>query len=139
MKVHLVSQEIFFYFLVFQEEIVPTLLLFCVLEQIQKEVQSLLFYFLSKAEAICSYLDGVELVDAWPEVIWISPECDFKQRQEAVHPCQQTLRPVEAERRGDRRGDSVQTTPRRGFLGSYVLAKVSLEGMPSNTMTLSAR
>lgn len=44
------------------------------------------------------YLDGIELVDAWSEVIWISSEGDPKQCQEAVHPCQQTLRSVKTER-----------------------------------------
>lgn len=39
------------------------------------------------------YLDGVEFVDPWPEVVRISPECDLQQRQEAIHPSQQTLRP----------------------------------------------
>lgn len=32
------------------------------------------------------YLDGVELVDARPEVVRVSSECDFQQRQEPVHP-----------------------------------------------------
>lgn len=49
---------------------------------------------LCKIQTICLYLDGIELVDAWPEVIWISSEGDSKQCQEAVHPCQQTLRSV---------------------------------------------
>lgn len=38
------------------------------------------------------YLDGVALVDARPEVVRVSSERDFQQRQEAVHPRQQTLR-----------------------------------------------
>lgn len=41
-KVHLASGGCF---LLFQEEIVPTLLLFRVLEQMQEEVQSLFLYF----------------------------------------------------------------------------------------------
>lgn len=39
------------------------------------------------------YLDGVEFVDPRPEIVRISPECDLQQRQEAIHPSQQTLRP----------------------------------------------
>lgn len=38
------------------------------------------------------YLDGVELVDPRPVVVWVSSERDLQQRQEAVHPGQQTLR-----------------------------------------------
>lgn len=38
-------------------------------------------------------LDGVELVDARPKVVGVPPEGDLQQRQEAVHPRQQTLRP----------------------------------------------
>lgn len=44
---------------------------------------------------LCSYLDGVELIDARPEVVGVSPECDLQQRQEPVHPGQQTLRTEE--------------------------------------------
>lgn len=38
------------------------------------------------------YLDGIELVDAWPEIVGISTECYLQQRQEAVHAGQETLR-----------------------------------------------
>lgn len=59
------------------------------------------FYtFLCKTQRMCLYLDGIELVDTWSEVIRISPEGYSKQRQEAVHPCQQTLRSVQTERGG---------------------------------------
>lgn len=44
---------------------------------------------------MCRYLDGVELVDARPEVVRVSSERDLQQRQEAVHPGQQTLRTEE--------------------------------------------
>lgn len=44
---------------------------------------------------VCPYLDGVELVDARPEVVRVSSERDLQQRQEAVHPGQQTLRTEE--------------------------------------------
>lgn len=49
---------------------------------------------------MCLYLDGIELVDTWSEVIRISPEGDSKQCQEAVHACQQTLRSVQTRRGG---------------------------------------
>ena len=41
---------------------------------------------------VCRYLDRVELVDTRPEVVRVSSERDLQQRQEAVHPGQQTLR-----------------------------------------------
>lgn len=81
------------------------------------------------------------LVDARPEVVWVPSERDLQQRQEAVHPGQQTLGTA---------GRNSLLPPRERFIwcavaickvsaGSYVLAAVLLEGMPSNTMTLSAR
>ena len=89
---------------------------------------------------LCSYLDGVEFIDARPEVVGVSPERDLQQRQEPVHAGQQTLRTEEGIR-----SSSPQTKGQffpllcEPLCGSYVLADVLLEGMPSNTMTLSAR
>lgn len=37
------------------------------------------------------HLDGIELVDARPEIVWVPSERDLQQRQEAVHAGQQTL------------------------------------------------
>lgn len=42
-------------------------------------------------DRVSCYLDGIELVDARPEVVWVPSERDLQQRQEAVHPGQQTL------------------------------------------------
>lgn len=50
---------------------------------------------MSRHWCVCPYLDGVELVDARPEVVRVSSERDLQQRQEAVHPGQQTLRTEE--------------------------------------------
>lgn len=86
--------------LLFQEEIVPTLLLFRVLEQTQRRSSESVFRFSCAKHRMCLYLDGIELVDTWSEVVRISPEGDSKQCQEAVHPCQQTLRSVQTERGG---------------------------------------
>lgn len=104
--------------LIVQEEIVSTLLLFCVLEQRwqrhEEEGQCLFkltwhnnqtcfgkwqlleLYLLTPTEPIeCEFvhqhLDGIELVDARPEIVWVPSERDLQQRQEAVHPGQQTL------------------------------------------------
>jgi len=52
--------------IIIQEEVVAAFLLLCV-------------------------LDRVEFVDSWPEVVWVSSECDLQQRQEFVHACQQAL------------------------------------------------
>lgn len=57
---------------------------------------------------LCLYLDGVELVDARPEVVRVSSKRDFQQRQKAVHPGQQTLRTEE--KLSHRHGDSVRLT-----------------------------
>lgn len=40
------------------------------------------------------YLDGVEFVDSWSEVVWISSERDLELCQELVHSSQQSLWPV---------------------------------------------
>lgn len=85
------------------------------------------------------YLNGVELVNARPEVVWVSSKCDFQQRQKAIHPGQQALRTE-----GERfivtvTASIVRGALRKGSSGSYVLAAVFLEGMPSNTMTRSAK
>lgn len=90
---------------------------------------------------LCLYLDGVELVDARPEVVRVSSKCDFQQRQKAVHPGQQTLRTEERIESSSRRQCSINDVNvlLKRLSGYYVLAAVILEGMPSNTMTRSAR
>lgn len=40
-------------------------------------------------------LDGVQLVDPGPEIVWVSPEGDLQRLQELVHTIQQGLGPVE--------------------------------------------
>lgn len=44
-----------------------------------------------KCDFVNGHLDGIELVDARPEIVWVPSERDLQQRQEAVHPSQQTL------------------------------------------------
>jgi len=34
-------------------------------------------------------LDGVQLVNAWPEVVRVSPKCDIQRFQEFIHAIQQ--------------------------------------------------
>lgn len=88
-----------------------------------------------------TYLDGVELVNSRPEVVRVSPERDFQQRQEPVHAGEQTLRPDGRETDTGLKTLEARSSRLRavGREASYVLAAVCLEGIPSNTMTLSAR
>lgn len=44
-----------------------------------------------ECEFVHRHLDGIVLVDARPEVVRVPSERDLQQRQEAVHPGQQTL------------------------------------------------
>ena len=43
---------------------------------------------------LCVYLNGVQLVNSWSEVVGVSPECDLQLCQELVHAGQQSLWPV---------------------------------------------
>ena len=96
--------------LVIEEEVVPTLLLLRVLGERKRAsiTQIIVNVFLQgdyqyKYEynvCVCVYLDGVQLVDAWSEIVGVTSEGDLQQGQELVHPSKQTLRP--AARKGER-------------------------------------
>lgn len=52
----------------------------------------------AKSEVCCSeclalhaYLDRVEFVDTWSEIVGVSPECDIQGLKETVHSIQQRL------------------------------------------------
>lgn len=94
------------------------------------------------------YLDRVEFVDSWSEVVWISSERDLELCQKLVHASQQCLWPVshthkqhvyEAQNANEHRVNSLKHSLVCLCASSYVLAQVFLEGTPSNTMTRSAR
>lgn len=83
---------------VIQEKVVASLLLIHVLIKGRKRreefTQSLQRQKSRLCMCVCVYLDRVELVDSWSEIVWISSECDLQLCQELIHASQQSLWPI---------------------------------------------